>query len=132
MNNESRIRAFLAGSPHAVVGASRDRAKIGNMVLRAFLQNGRPVFPVNPYAEEVEGIVAYPDLKSLPTEVHGVCVITPPNVTESIIEQAGRIGVKNIWLQPGAESDKAVDRAAQLGMNVIFGGPCALIALGFR
>lgn len=132
MTEQEKIQAFFAGGPHAVVGASRDRSKYGNMVLRAFQQNGLAAFPVNPSADKVEGLKAYPDLASLPETVHGASVITPPDVTESIIEQAGRLGIKNIWLQPGAESENAVQRATQLGMNVIAGGPCVLVALGFR
>src|SRR5438477_6987528 len=100
MNESEQINAFLAGAPHAVVGASSDRSKYGNLVLRSYVQAGRPIFPVNPGAEEVEGLKAYPDLASLPEKVHGVSVITPPRVTESIVEQAGSLGIKHIWLQP--------------------------------
>ena len=132
MNDRDKIAEFLAGGPHAVVGASRDRAKIGNKVLRVYIQTGRRAFPVNPGAEEIEGLKAYPDLASLPEAVHGVSVITPPQVTESIVEQAGALGIKNIWLQPGAESERAVARAEELGMNVISGGPCILVVLGYR
>ncbi len=115
-----------------MVGASRDRAKIGNKVLRAYMQTGRPAFPVNPGGDEIEGLKAYPDLASLPEAVHGVSVITPPQVTESIVEQAGAAGIKNIWLQPGAESERAVARAEALGMNVISGGPCILVVLAYH
>jgi predicted CoA-binding protein len=101
-------------------------------VVRAFQQNQLPVFPVNPNAGRVEGLEAYPDLGSLPESVHGVSVITPPHVTETIIEQAGRLGIQHIWLQPGAESERSIARARQLGMNIIAGGPCVLIALRFR
>ena len=132
MSTPENIRAFLDGSPHAVVGASRDRSKYGNKVLRAFLQNGREVFPVNPNATEVEGLTCYPDLASLPKAVHGVSIITPPQITETIIEQAGALGIKNVWLQPGAESDRAVARAEQLGMNVVAGGPCILVLLHYH
>jgi uncharacterized protein len=132
MNDREKIAEFLAGRPHAVVGASRDRAKIGNKVLRAYVKTGRPAYPVNLGAEEVEELKAYPDLASLPEAVHGVSVITPPQVTESIVEQAGALGIKNIWLQPGAESQRAVARAEELGMNVISGGPCILVVLGYR
>src|SRR5947208_818807 len=132
MTDQERIQAFLESGPHAVVGASRDRSKYGNMVLRAFQQDGLAVFPVNPSADQVEGLKAYPNLASLPETVDGVCVITPPHVTDSIIKQAGRLGIKNIWLQPGAESEHSVQRATQLGMDVISGGPCVLVALRFR
>jgi len=132
MTIKEQINKFLSGSPHAVVGASKDRSKYGNKVLRVYQQNNRPVFPVNPNADEIEGVPAYPDLASLPETVHGISIITPPKVTERIVEQAGELGIKNIWMQPGSESEAALSRAEEFGMNFIAGGPCLLVVLGYR
>ncbi len=132
MSEQQRIEEFLSGSPHAVVGASRDRSKYGNKVFRVYLQNGRPVFPVNPNAQTIEGQAAYADLSSLPSNVHGISVITQPEVTEQIIEQAAELGIKHVWLQPGAESRGAMERAEQLGLSLIAGGPCVLVVMGYR
>lgn len=129
---QSRIESFLAGSPFAVVGASTDRSKYGNKVLRCYVQNGRTAFPVNPTMTEVEGLKAYANLKALPEPVHGISIITPPRVTERVIEEAGELGIKHVWMQPGAESAKAVQRAEELGMSVIAGGACVLVVLGYR
>ena len=131
MINHDEIDQFLAGAPHAVVGASRDRSKIGYRVLQASCTARRPVYPVNPGVEEIDGLKCYPDLRSLPTPVYGISVITPPHVSESIVEQAGALGVKNVWFQPGAESERAIARARELGMNVVAGGPCILVVLGY-
>jgi len=128
----SSIEAFVAGKVFAVVGASNDRWKYGNKVLRCYLQNGRRAIPVNPNATAVEGIAAVPDLASLPEPVHGASIITPPEVTEEIVEQAAKAGVTRLWMQPGAESDRAIERALELGLSVIAGGPCVLVVLGFR
>ena len=127
-----KIDSFLAGAPHAVVGASTDRTKYGNRVLRVYIQTGRPVHPVNPNAAEVEGLKAYPDLRSLPEAVHGISVITPPAVTEKVVEAAAELGIKHVWMQPGAESAAAVARAEQAGINVIADGSCILVVLGFH
>ena len=54
MTIQQQIEAFLAGSPHAVVGASPNREKYGNKVLRACLQQQRAVHPVNTTAEETD------------------------------------------------------------------------------
>jgi predicted CoA-binding protein len=132
MDIHERIRLFLDGKPHAVVGASTNREKYGNKVLRCYRQHGRPVYPINPGAKEVEGLPAYPDLAALPEKVHGISVITPPAVTERVVEAAAEAGIRHIWMQPGAESPAAVDRAEELGMNVIADGSCILVALGFR
>ena len=132
MSTMTNIDEFLDGAPHAVIGASRDRHKYGNKVLRAYLQNDLPVFAVNPLAEKVEGQPAYADLASLPESVHGISVITPPEVTQAIVEQAGALGIKHVWMQPGSESEHAIARAEALGMNVIAGGPCLLVTLRYR
>jgi predicted CoA-binding protein len=132
MDLQQRIDKFLEGTPHAIVGASIDRSKYGNKVLRAYLQSGRDVHPVNLTSDRVEGRQAYRSLMDIPTNVHGVSIITPPAVTESVVEEAGQLGIKHLWMQPGAESATAIQRAQELGMNVIAGGPCVLVTLRFR
>jgi predicted CoA-binding protein len=132
MDLDSKIKAFLNGTPFAVVGASQDRSKYGNKVLRVYQQNGLTVYPINPRAEEIEGLVCHPDLASLPEAVHGISIITPPAVTEKVIEEAQAAGIRHLWMQPGAESDRAVERAEAAGLNVIAGGPCILVTLRYR
>jgi predicted CoA-binding protein len=129
---DEQIRHFLDGAPHAVVGASRSREKYGNKVLRSYQQGARAVYPVNPTTDQIEGLEAYPDLESLPQSPHGVSVITPPQVTSRIVEDAVRLGIRHLWLQPGAESDEAIRLAEQHGLNLIAGGPCILVTLRFR
>lgn len=126
------IADFLAQKRFAVVGASTDRTKYGNKVLRSYLQHDRDAVPVNPKDPVVEGRTAYKSLSDIPGRPDAVSIITPPKVTESVVEEAGRLGIRHVWMQPGAESEAAVARARQLGMNVIAGGPCLLVALGFR
>ena len=126
------MAAFLAGGPHAVVGASRDRDKYGNKVLRCYLQHGRRFFPVkNPQAAQIEGLAAYGDLNTLPEPVHGISVITPPRISEWVIEQAAALGIEQVWMQPGAESIAAIARAEAAGMSVIADGSCILVELGY-
>lgn len=130
--DRQKIEAFLSGDSFAVVGASSDRSKYGNKVLRAYQQHERTVFPVNPREDEVEGLKTYRDLASLPQKVHGISIITPPPVTERIVEEAAAAGIKHLWMQPGAESRAAIERAQELGLEVISGGPCVLVLLGYR
>lgn len=131
------IDAFLTGDRFAVVGASRDRSKYGNKVLRSYWQAGREAHPVNPHATAVEGVEGhrcYPDLATLHAElpVHGVSIITQPVVSEDIVEQAATLGIRHLWMQPGAESEGAIRRAEALGLNLIHSGPCILVVQGFR
>ncbi len=131
MDTAEQIEDFLRGRVFAVVGATTVRAKYGNKVLRCYLQNGLRAIPIHPREAEVEGLKTYPDLQSLPEPVHGVSIITPPAITERVVEDAAAAGITRLWMQPGAESARAVERARELGMSVIYGGPCLLVAIGF-
>lgn len=131
MTLDEKIDAFLEAGPYAVVGASKDRAKYGNKVLRCYLQHNLKAYPVNPGSAEIEGRRAYPDLAALPEPVARISVITPPEVTEEIVSDAADAGVEYIWLQPGVESETAVAKAERAGIGVISGGPCLLVVLGY-
>lgn len=132
MDVAEQIEDFLRGDAYAVVGASKDRSKYGNKVLRCYLQKGRRAYPIHPREAEIEGRPCLPDLYALKEPVHGLSIITPPAVTERIVEDAAACGIRRLWMQPGAESARAVQRAQELGLSVIAGGPCLLVALGFR
>jgi len=129
---EQKIGSFLASNSFAVVGASIDRTKYGNKVLRCYQQHGKTVYPINARAAEVEGLKAYPTLAALPVKVQAISVITPPAVTEQVVRDAAAAGVTHVWMQPGAESDQAIQTAESLGLSVIAGGPCLLVILGYH
>lgn len=131
-SEQDRIRKYLTGKRFAVVGASQDRAKYGNKVLRVYQQNHLDVVPINPGGGQIEGLDALSDLASLPEPVDGISIVTPPAVTKKVVEQALSLGIKNIWMQPGAEDPDAVAAAEQAGANVIAGGPCVLVALRYH
>ena len=123
---------FLAGAPFAVVGASADRNKYGNKVLRCYQQHEHRVFAVNPRGGEIEGVPTYSCLSDIPEPVHGVSIITQPHITEQVVAEAIILGIKNIWMQPGAESQAAINAAEEAGINIIAGGPCLLVVLGYH
>jgi predicted CoA-binding protein len=127
-----RIDAFLQQERYAVAGASADRAKYGNKCLRCYLQHGRHVVALNPRETEVEGVPAYASLGDVPQTPQAVTVVTPPRVTLAVLDEAARLDIRHVWLQPGAEDDAVLERAAELGLDVIAGGPCLLVRLGFR
>ncbi len=125
-----QIRAFLAAPSFAVVGASDDPAKFGHHVFAAYLRHDRRAYPVNPRSQTILGHPTFPNLAALPERVEAVSIITPPAVTEQVMDDIISAGVKHVWMQPGAESPAAVRKAEAAGLNVIHGGPCLLVELG--
>lgn len=132
MTITQRIETFLGADSFGVVGASRNPDKYGNKVLRCYLQNRYAAIPVNPVEKEIEGLSCVASVSDLPEQVTSISVITPPQVTEKVVEQAVASGVKNLWMQPGAESAAAVAAAQAAGLNVIADGSCLLVVLGYR
>jgi len=125
----SNIESFLAGKVYAVAGASADRDKYGNKVFLALTKSGRETYPLNPRVDQIEGHAAYASIADLPSVPESVSIITPPKITREIVAQAIAAGVKNVWMQPGAEDDEASDSARKAGINVIDDGSCILVLL---
>jgi predicted CoA-binding protein len=129
---EPRFEKFFASDAIGVVGASSNREKYGNKVLRCYLQHDKKAIPVNPKEATVEGVRSVPTVAELPADVESISVITPPPVTEQVVEAAIARGIKNIWMQPGAESPKAIAMAEKAGVNVIGDGSCVLVVMGYH
>lgn len=127
---ETPIEKFLSSPAFAVVGASNDRNKFGNKVLRCYLQNHKTVYPVNPKESEIEGIQCISQIADLPPEVKSISIVTPPHVTEQVVQEAIKKGIQHVWMQPGAENTESILICEKHGVNVIANGPCILLTLG--
>ena len=107
--------------------------KYGNIVFRALLKHtaddDREVYPIHPALETVEGHQAFADIAALPVVPEALSIITPAAVTEKLVSQAIAVGIKQIWIQPGAEHPGAIASAEAAGITVLSNGPCILTAL---
>lgn len=115
------IQEFMAQKKFAVVGATANPNKYGNQIFHNLKRRGHEVYPVNPEMEELEGARCYPSLADIPVKVDVVDVVVPPQVTENVVKEAKELGLERIWLQPGAESEAAIEFCRQNGMKVVYG-----------
>ncbi|MCD6527825.1 MAG: CoA-binding protein [Desulfuromonas sp.] len=132
MDIQAKIDQFLTAKTFAVAGASTNRAKYGNKCLRCFQQNDLKVIPINPRAKEIEGLTCVNSVSELPAEATSLSVITPPKITEQIVQDALKAGITDIWMQPGAESPAAVSFCENNGINVIADGSCLLVVIHYH
>ena len=107
------------GTDVAVVGATDDPRKYGSVIYRDLKAKGFTVYPVNPGRDTVDGDRAYPSLAALPTPPTIVNVVVPPAVTLEILDEAERLGLGNVWLQPGAEDEAVMERLTAGGFNYL-------------
>jgi uncharacterized protein len=132
MVSDEQLDRFFASEAFGVIGASANRDKYGNKVLRVYLQHGRNAIPVNPREKEIEGIPCVASIEELPLNVKSISIITPPLVTEQMVDKAISMGIANIWMQPGAESPAAIEKCRRNNINVIADGSCILVVMGYR
>lgn len=113
----------------AVIGASRDRSKYGNKSVRAHINQGYRVFPVNPHADEIEGLNAYATLADVPADtLDRVSVYVPPEVGMTLLEAIRDKQPGEVWFNPGSESAELLAEAERLGLEPIIA--CSIVDVG--
>ncbi|MGC1952575.1 MAG: acetate--CoA ligase family protein, partial [Gammaproteobacteria bacterium] len=80
----------------AVIGASREPQTVGATLMHNLLAGGfpDPIMPVNPRYEAVAGVMAYPDIASLPRVPDLALICTPAPTVPRLIAELGERGTK--------------------------------------
>lgn len=127
MTTLKNIEDFLRNKEIAVIGASNNKKKFGNIIFRSLKEKGFDVFPVNPVSSEIEGIKSYSDTASLPPQITAAVFLTKPEITVRMIEKiCNENRITHVWFQQGSENPVATTNAIQHGLNVIT-GECILM-----
>ena len=112
----------------AIIGASANPEKFGNKAVRAFVQQGWTVYPINPKEPSIEGLTTYKSLREIPGTVDAASIYLAPHLVPAVLQEVATKGIKTVWLNPGTESDTAVERAEDLGLEVLV--ECSIVAVG--
>lgn len=126
MINQELIDDFLSQKSFAVAGSFRNETKYAYQIFSRLLDIGKQVFPLNPAILEVKGIKAYSDIEEIKSKIDVVCLVTQPVISLKIVKKCFALGIKRIWLQPGAESPEVLEFCSKNGMSVIH-NVCILI-----
>ncbi len=92
------LDSLLRPKSIAVVGASRRAGSIGNGMLRHLVESGftGPVYPVNPTADSVNSVPAYPSIKALPAVPDLAVIIVPKDLVIGVVRECVETGVKGL------------------------------------
>ncbi len=112
----------------AVIGASSDRSKFGNKAVRAFRNHGDEVIPINPAEAQIEGLKAYRSVLDVPGRIDMATFYVPPKIGQLVIEEVARKGIREVWLNPGADSDELMERARGLEIQAV--RACSIVGIG--
>jgi acetyl coenzyme A synthetase (ADP forming)-like protein len=91
-----RLDALFNPRSIAIIGASRTPGKVGHVLTRNVLESGYPgdIIPINPNAEEILGLKAYPSVLDVPGEIDLAVVSIPAEHVLGVADECGRKGVK--------------------------------------
>ena len=115
----------------AVIGASSKELSIGNRVIKNLLDFGfrGDIFPINPKADEIRGLKAYPSILECPDHIDVVHMVIPAKFVPQAMEDCGKKGVKNVIINSGGFSEtgpegEAIEKdflakAEQYGIRVL-------------
>ena len=94
------VARFLEATSVAVIGASRRRGTISGEVFRNLLNADftGPVYPVNPKADVVQSVRAYPSIADVPGDVDMAVLVVPASTVISVARQCGEKGVKALLI----------------------------------
>ncbi len=130
------LESFFSPQSVAIIGASRDPEKLGYAVLANLVNGGYPgqLYPVNPKADEILGLKAYPSVLDIPAPVELAIIVIPYSLVPAALEQCGQKGVPAVVVisagfreagREGLERERElVGIAAKYGMRLI--GPNCL------
>lgn len=126
MTSRQAVDDFLAQHSLGLVGASRSGKKFGNGLLRALRDQGRPVIPVHPEVDRIDGMKTCRSIVDLPEETGGLILCVKPTGAAHLVREAAEAGIRRVWIQQGGCSDEAVRVAGELGVQLIR-GECLLM-----
>ena len=112
----------------AILGASANREKFGNKSVRAHVRQGWEVYPINPRGGVIEGLPAYTTLADIPVPLDRVSLYLPPALGLRALPEIAAAKPTEFFVNPGAESERLVQRARELGLDPILA--CSIVDVG--
>lgn len=100
------MKFFFEPRGIAVVGASPDRGKGGNIIV-SNLKKGYPgkIFPVNPRYESIEGFACYSSVLDVPDPVDLAIVFVSAKMVAPVIEACAERGIPAVMIQSAGFSE---------------------------
>lgn len=92
------LNALFRPEGVAVVGASKNQEKLGNVILRNIIKSGYGgnVYPVNPKEKEIEGLKVYPAVSGIGQRVDMAVVVVPAERVLDVARDCGVAEVKSL------------------------------------
>ena len=96
LSTRSPLHDILAPTGIAVIGASADPTKRGYKAMVGLIKDGYrgDIYPVNPKADMILGVKAWPSITAIPGNPQLALICTPAATVPGLIAECGRRGIK--------------------------------------
>jgi acetate---CoA ligase (ADP-forming) len=133
---QAAVRPFLEPRAVAVIGASRAHGTVGGQLFHNALESGFEgvVYPVNPSADVVQSVRAYPSIAEVPDEVDLAVIAVPARAVIDVARECADKGVPALvvisagFAETGPDGAELQDRLVEVcrvaGMRLV--GPNCL------
>jgi predicted CoA-binding protein len=119
------IHDFLACRRIAMAGVARDSRHFSRTIFRDLRSRGYDVVPVNPNAEEIEGLRCYRRVCDIDPPVEAALLTTTGAASEAVVRDCADAGVRRVWFYRaagrGAVTPGALTFCEQRGISVVPG-----------
>jgi len=94
--SDKSLELFFKPRGIAVIGASRNPEKIGYQLLKSLVEAGYEgeIYPINPKADEILGLKAYPSISKVSGKVDLAIIAIPAEGVSEVLREIGERGVK--------------------------------------
>ncbi len=119
MTSLNEIEKFLEPRKFAIAGVSRNEKKFGGAIFKELIEKSFDLYPVNPNAEEIQGIKCYKSVKDLPEEVTHLLIVTPKTKTAGLANEAVEKGMEMVWIQQKSDTPEAIEILNKAGIPLV-------------
>lgn len=115
----SPYELLLNNDNYAIIGVSPNKERYAYKIYTLLKNKGKNAFGVHPTIEKVDEDAVYPNVAAIPTNVDIAVFVVRPAIGLTYLPTIVEKGIKTIWLQPGTVDTALLDKAEELGLNVI-------------
>ena len=92
------LEPFFKAKSIAVIGASHESGKVGNVIIRNLVDGlyGGKIFPINPNASEILGLKTYPSVNAVKEKIELAVVAVPTELVFKVLGECRKKCIKNV------------------------------------
>ncbi len=117
-----KLEKFFNPKSIAVIGASRDRKKLGSQILKNIIFSGfkGKIYPINPKAKKIQSLISFYSVLDVPNKIDLAVIIVPKETVPRVLEEIGKKRIKSVIIitagfgETGKEGKKAEEELGEI------------------